>query len=72
MTTDTKQILKKALELPPNERAHLVNSLLSSLDQADEHIDNLWRKEVEDRISAYKTGKIKSVTLQEVLSKYRK
>ncbi len=72
MTTDTKQILKKALELPPNERAHLVNSLLSSLDQTDEHIDNLWRKEVEDRISAYKAGKIKSITLKEVLSKYRK
>ncbi|OOP55473.1 MAG: hypothetical protein AYP45_14595 [Candidatus Brocadia carolinensis] len=72
MITDTKQILKKALELPPIERAHLVNSLLSSLDQTDEHIDNLWRKEVEDRINAYKVGKIKSITLKEVLSKYRK
>lgn len=72
MITDTKQILKKALELPPIERAHLVNSLLSSLDRTDEHIDNLWRKEVEDRINAYKGGKIKSITLKEVLSKYRK
>ncbi|TVM00991.1 MAG: addiction module protein [Candidatus Brocadia sp. WS118] len=72
MTTDTKQILKMVLELPPIERAHLVNSLLSSLDQTDEHIDNLWRKEVEDRISAYKAGKIKSIALKEILSKYRK
>ena len=72
MTTDTKGILKDALELSPMERANLVDHLLSTLDQPDEHIDNLWRKEVEDRIKAYQTGTIKSVTLEEVLSKYRK
>lgn len=72
MATDTKQILKGALGLPSIERASLVDHLLSSLDQPDEQIDNLWRKEVEDRINAYQAGKIKSVTLEEVLSKYRK
>ena len=72
MATDTKQVLKEALELPSVERATLVDQLLSSLDKPDEHIDALWRKEVEDRINAYHSGKIKSVTLEEVLSKYRK
>ncbi len=72
MATDTKQVLKEALELPSVERATLVDQLLSSLDKPDEHIDALWRKEVENRINAYHSGKIKSVTLEEVLSKYRK
>jgi len=72
MATDTQQILKDALELSSKERANLVDYLLSSLDQPDEQIDNLWRKEVEDRINAYRTGKIRSFTLEEVLSKYRK
>ncbi len=72
MATDTKQVLKEALELPSVERATLVDQLLSSLDEPDKHIDALWRKEVEDRINAYHSGKIKSVTLEEVLSKYRK
>lgn len=72
MTTDTNGILKDALELPLIERANFVDHLLSSLDQPDEHIDNLCRKEVEDRIKAYQSGKIKSVILEEVLSKYRK
>jgi len=72
MSTDTKKILKNALELPSAERANLVDHLLSSLDQPDEHINSLWRKEVEDRIKAYQSGKIRSVTLKEVLSKYRK
>jgi len=72
MPTDTKQILKEALDLPSTERAALVDYLLSSLDQPDEQLDDLWRKEVEDRIKAYQSGKIKSVALEEVLSKYRK
>lgn len=72
MPTDTKQILKEALELPPVERASLADQLLSSLDKPDEHIDALWRKEVEDRVSAYQSGKIKAVSLKEVLSKYGK
>lgn len=72
MATDTQQILKKALELPTIERASLADHLLSSLDQPDEYIDDLWRKEVEDRINASQSGKIRTVSLKEVLSKYSK
>lgn len=72
MATNTQQILKEALELPTIERASLADHLLSSLDQPDEHIDTLWREEVEDRISAYQSGKIRTVSLKEVLSKYSK
>lgn len=72
MAPNTQQILKEALELPTIERASLADHLLSSLDQPDEHIDALWRKEVEDRISAYQSGKIRAVSLKEVLSKYSK
>jgi putative addiction module component (TIGR02574 family) len=72
MATDTQQILKKALELPTIERATLADHLLSSLDQPDEHIDALWREEVENRINAYQSGKIRAVSLKEVLSKYNK
>jgi len=38
----------------------------------DEAIDALWRKEVEDRLRAYQAGKLKSVSLADVLAKYRK
>lgn len=72
MATNAQQILKEALELPTIERASLADHLLSSLNQPDEHIDALWREEVEDRISAYQSGKIRAVSLKEVLSKYSK
>ena len=72
MAVNSQEILKEALTLPFKERATLVDDLLASLDQPDEEIDILWRKEVEDRIAAYKAGKMKVVSLDEVLSKYRK
>jgi len=72
MAANTRQILKDALALPPKERATLVDNILSSLDQPDEEIDGLWRKEVDDRIAACQAGKIKVISLDDVLSKYRK
>jgi putative addiction module component (TIGR02574 family) len=72
MAVDVQQILKEALELPSIERASLADQILSSLDQPDEQIDNLWRREVEDRINAYKSGRMKSIAFKEVLSKYQK
>lgn len=48
------------------------SDLLASLDQPDEHLYTLWRKEVEDRVAAYQAGKIRAIPLDEVLSKYRK
>ncbi len=72
MTADTVEILKDALKLSADERAVLAEQLLSSLEPPDEHTDNLWRMEVEDRIQAYNEGKLKSISLQDVLAKYQK
>ena len=72
MRLKSKEIRNRAMELPVLEKARLVDELLSSLDQPDEEIDALWRKEIEDRIKAYQAGKLQSVPLAEVLAKYRK
>jgi putative addiction module component (TIGR02574 family) len=53
MSTGTREILDRVMELPAVEKARLIDQLLSSLDEPDETIDALWRKEVEDRIQAY-------------------
>ena len=65
------EILKDALNLRPAEKAELIDKLLSSLDKPDKEIDTLWAKEAEARIEAYDQGKIKALTLKEVLEKYR-
>jgi len=66
MAPDTQQILKEALELSAMERASLADHLLSSLDQPDEHIDALWRKEVEDRTKTLRADVNYVVSLTEL------
>jgi putative addiction module component (TIGR02574 family) len=65
------EVLKDALNLRPAEKADLIDKLLSSLDNPDKELDELWAKEAEDRIEGYDHGKIKALTLKEVLEKYR-
>jgi putative addiction module component (TIGR02574 family) len=69
--TTTDNILKEALTLSPSEKAQLIDKLISTLDKADREIDELWTREAEDRIDAYDRGKLKAVSLEEVLGKYR-
>jgi putative addiction module component (TIGR02574 family) len=71
MGSGSEKILKEALELPPIERASLVDGLLRSLDKPDEEIDAAWRKEVAARLEEYRAGRIKTIPLDEVLAKYR-
>jgi putative addiction module component (TIGR02574 family) len=72
MIAETQEIIDRALELPVEEKARIVDEILSSLNEPDEAIDALWRREVEDRIEAYDAGKLRSVSLEDVLAKYRK
>ena len=58
------------MKLSTVEKVRLVDELLSSLDEPDDAIDVLWRREVEDRIEAYQAGKLQSVSLVDVLAKY--
>ena len=66
-----KDILEQVLSLKPTEKAELVDKLLSDLDKPDEEIDKLWAREAESRIDAYERGKLKAVSLEDVLAKYK-
>jgi putative addiction module component (TIGR02574 family) len=68
---DPNEVLREALALRPAQKAELIDKLILSLDKPDKDIDELWAKEAESRIEAYEQGKIKAVTLEEVLKKYR-
>ena len=69
--TSTDIIFAEASALSPFEKAQLIDKLISSLDKPDKEIDKLWEKEAEDRIDAYDQGKLKAVSLEKVLQKYR-
>ena len=67
----TDNLFKEALTLKPSQKAQLIDKLLSSLDKSDREIDEMWAREAEDRIDAYDLGKIKAISLEKVLKKYR-
>jgi putative addiction module component (TIGR02574 family) len=69
--TTANNVFNEALTLLPAERAELIDKLLVSLDKSDHEIEKQWAKEAEVRIDAYDKGKIKSISLEEVLKKYR-
>jgi putative addiction module component (TIGR02574 family) len=61
MTEQSRKVLAEALELPPIERAALVEELLSSFDfPARQEVDALWASEAEDRIDAYERGELRA------------
>ena len=45
--TNTDHILKEASVLSPFEKAQLIDQLISTLDEPDKRIDELWAKEAE-------------------------
>ena len=62
------QILQEALQLNPQERYIVVESLLKSLDKPDETIDNVWADEAEKRLQNYRDNKIQTISFEEVFN----
>lgn len=55
-------ILKYALELPPEARAALAGSLIDSLDQTfDEDAESAWEAEIAARLKDLDEGRVKLV-----------
>ena len=70
MSTPTN-IIDEVLSLSVTDKAELVDQLLSDIDGIDKEIEKKWASEVESRIGAYESGRLKSVSLEEVLAKYK-
>lgn len=73
MSQNTERVLTDALELPPIERAELIEQLLSSFEfPARKTIDELWAKEAEERIEAYDRGELTAKSAKEVFDRIGK
>ncbi len=67
MITDFKEIQNSALELDEKHRAELAKNLINSLDeQIDEDIEQAWIDEIKRRKAEIISGKIYSISGQEV------
>jgi putative addiction module component (TIGR02574 family) len=73
MPKRSEHILAEALELPPVERAELVESLLFSFEfQSRKAIDALWAREAEDRIDAFDRGEMTAIPAEDVFAEIEK
>jgi putative addiction module component (TIGR02574 family) len=61
------QILKDALELPPRERADLVEAIAASLEGLD--LGEEWEEEIRRRVEDVDSGRMRTIPADEVFSR---
>ena len=62
------QILKEALQLNPQDKFLIIDTLLKSLDKPDEELDFVWENESEKRLQSYKNDKTQTISFEEVFN----
>ena len=67
-----EDLQQEVLGLKALEKIHLVELILESLDKPDVKIQNRWIQESEKRYDAYKAGKIKALSYEEVMKRLEK
>lgn len=59
-------------DLPDVEKLRLVDAILTDLDRPDPEIDRVWAEEARERWTAYKAGRVPTVSYETVMSKHRR
>jgi putative addiction module component (TIGR02574 family) len=66
MSPEVSDLLKRALALTVDERAALANTLLDSLEHADESVQAAWDEEVARRMQDLQSGRAVTVPWEEL------
>jgi putative addiction module component (TIGR02574 family) len=71
MATIDSKLQENIQSLSDIEKLELVDSILVTLDRPDPEIDKIWANESRKRWEAYKSGKLETVSYDQVMEKYR-
>lgn len=71
MSSTADQLEQEITSLPDVEKLRLVDAILDELRKPDPEIDRIWVEEARKRWDAYKAGRLRTVSYEEVMSKYR-
>jgi putative addiction module component (TIGR02574 family) len=66
MSPEVSDLLKRALELPVEERAALANTLLDSLGTTEQSVQEAWDEEVARRMKDLQAGKAVTVPWEQL------
>ena len=69
MIISKEELFNEAINLPPMDKAKLVELILSSFNfQGRKEIDSAWAIEAEDRIKAIKNGDMEKISMEDLFS----
>ena len=58
---NTQKLISEVISLPVNERAHIADSILKSLNQPEPDIDAQWAEVAKQRLEEINDGRVKAV-----------
>lgn len=62
------EILSQAINLNPQEKYLIIESLVQSLNEPDKEIEKLWIEESQKRLKLYEDGELDTVSYDEVFN----
>jgi hypothetical protein len=70
LTKTAEKLASEIHALTDVDKLHLLDVILADLDKPDPEMDRVWADEARKRWSAYKAGRIPSVSYQDVMGKH--
>ena len=70
MSTNLEILEAEVLQLPPVERSHLLERLITSLD-SDPEVEGAWEREADRREAELESGSISAVSGQDAIDRLR-
>lgn len=71
MVLSTHDIIDHIESLPVEGRAHIIDTLLRSMNQLDPAIDAAWVKTAQQRLEEIQSGRVQGIPAEQVFSKAR-
>ena len=65
-------LAEKIRSLSDLEKLRLVDDILAQLDKPDPEIDRIWADEARKRWEAYKSGRLQTVSYEDVMAPHRR
>ncbi|HSE22518.1 MAG TPA: addiction module protein [Pyrinomonadaceae bacterium] len=72
MSTTTDDLVSTIKKLPYEEKIRIVDAILTDLPKRNPEIAESWSNEVAKRWAAFKSGKLSTVSYEEVIAKHRR
>ena len=64
----TNEIIQEAINLKPQEKYLIIESLILSLNEPDKDIEKIWIEESQKRLEEYKEGNLKTLSFEEAFN----